>query len=79
MTRKDLLTSIGFLLFILGFTALALSMVGIRWSFLSWMDARPLWGLLGKIFMVIFGIVLVALAQTDFKAARNEPDGSEKR
>ncbi len=74
MTRKDLLTSIGFLFFILGFTALALSLVGIRWSFLSWMDGNPLWGLIGKLGMVIIGVMMVALAQTDFGAMGDDSD-----
>ncbi len=72
MTRKDLLTLIGFVLFILGFTALSLSLVGIRWSFLSWIDTNPLWGLVGKVAMVIFGVMIVAIAQTDFKSANEE-------
>ena len=71
MKRKDLLTLVGFILFILGFTSLALSLVGIRWSFLSWLDHQAVWGLVGKLSMVVIGLILVALAQTDFQAERN--------
>ena len=74
MTRKDLFTLIGFLLFILGFTALALSLVGIRWSFLSWLDTRPSLGLLAKVLMVVLGIMIVAIAQTDFNIDKDDPE-----
>ncbi len=64
MTRKDVITIVGFLLFILGFTAITLSLVGIKWSFLAWMDRiSTLFGFVAKILMIIAGIVMVAMTR----------------
>ena len=67
MNKKDFFTLIGFLLFIFGFTALTLSLVGIKWSFLAWMDhLSPLFALVMKILMIIVGIVVVAFQRLDW-------------
>ncbi len=59
------MTLVGFLLFLLGFTALTLSLVGIQWSFLSWIDRiSPLFGFVTKILMIIVGIAMAAMAQS---------------
>jgi hypothetical protein len=66
--KKGLYTTIGFLLFILGGTSLFLSLVGVKLSFLTWIDAGG--GLLGfviRLVMLIGGIVIAALANTDWK------------
>jgi hypothetical protein len=66
--KKGLLLALGFSLFILGGTALVLSLVGVKLSFLTWIDAGG--GLLGfviRIVMLIGGIVIAALANTDWK------------
>lgn len=70
---KSLFTFIGFILFITGMLALALSMVGVQLSFLTFID-RPsrLFGFLIRLLMIIGGIVMVALAQTDWKQENNE-------
>ncbi len=61
--------SAGFLLFILGFSALVLSLVGVQLAFLTWLDAPGrLFGFLMKILMVVAGIVVVYLASTDWRA-----------
>ncbi|MBX2815575.1 MAG: hypothetical protein KTR24_06250 [Saprospiraceae bacterium] len=61
MNKKELLTIVGFALFIIGFTAITLSLVGLRWSWLSWIDdINPLFGFLTKIAMAVGGITLVA-------------------
>jgi len=66
MTKKDIITTIGFILFILGFTALTLSLVGIKWSFLVWLDRiDPLFGFVSKILMIIVGIVMVAMSKME--------------
>lgn len=68
MNKKDFYTLIGFILFILGFTALALSLVGIQWSFLSWMKKiDPVFSLVMHLLMIIVGIVLVAYQKIDWK------------
>ncbi len=64
MNRRDLYTLIGFILFILGFVSLTLALVGIRLSFLAWMDRiSPVFGLLMKILMIIIGLIIVVLVQ----------------
>ncbi|MEK7253163.1 MAG: hypothetical protein AAB316_00330, partial [Bacteroidota bacterium] len=66
---KALWMSAGFLLFILGFSALVLSLVGVQLAFLTWLDAPGrLFGFLMKILMVVAGIVVVYLASTDWRA-----------
>ncbi len=60
--KKGIYTLIGFLLFIFGGTALVLSLVGLKLSFLLWIDAAG--GLIGfmiRIIMMIGGIVIAVL------------------
>jgi hypothetical protein len=65
ITRKDLTTTIAFFLFLAGFTSLMLSMVGIRWSFLAWLDhIGPVFGFVTKVMMILVAIVLLASVQT---------------
>ena len=65
---KGLFTTIGFFLFIIGFVSLILSMIGLKLSFLMWLDApSPLFGLIVKLLMIFGGIVLVVLARSDFE------------
>ncbi len=65
--KKTAWVSFGFLLFILGFSALVLSLVGVKLSFLVWLDyPGALFGFLAKIFMVIAGIIVVYMAVTDW-------------
>ncbi|MCB0685679.1 MAG: hypothetical protein KDC53_04115 [Saprospiraceae bacterium] len=65
LTKKDLITTLAFVLFLTGFTSLALSLVGIRWQFLAWIDRfSPLLGFLTKIGMILFSIILLVLVNT---------------
>lgn len=65
--NKGILTLVGFLLAGLGFLALVLSVVGVKLSFLTWIDAPgPLFGFVIRLVMIIAGIIIVYLAQTDF-------------
>lgn len=67
--KKAAWVTVGFLLFIFGFSALVLSLVGIKLSFLVWLDyPGALFGFLMKIFMVVAGIVVVYLSTSDWKA-----------
>lgn len=67
--KKAAWISIGFLLFIIGFSAVVLSLVGIKFSYLTWLDAPgALFGFLMKIFMVIGGIVIVYMTVIDWRA-----------
>ena len=71
--KKALWLTSGFLLFILGFSALVLSVVGVRIVFLAWLDAPGgLFGLIAKIMMIVAGIVIVYLATTDWRREEEE-------
>lgn len=62
VTRKDIVTTVAFLLFLTGFTSLTLSLVGIRWSFLAWIDdISTLLGFLVKIGMILLSIILLVI------------------
>lgn len=65
--NKGVITLIGFLLAGIGFLALVLSVVGVKLSFLTWID-KPgaLFGFVVRLVMIITGIIIVFLAQTDF-------------
>ncbi len=69
MTKnRGLITLVGFLLAGTGFLALILSLVGLQLSFLTWIDAPGrLFGFVARLVMIIVGIVIIYLAQTNFK------------
>ncbi|MFZ2900050.1 MAG: hypothetical protein WA004_15590 [Saprospiraceae bacterium] len=71
--NKTLLTVGGFLLFTFGFLSLVLSMIGVQLAFLAWLDKiGALFAFIIRILMVLAGIILVALAQTDWARERAE-------
>ena len=82
--KKGIYTLIGFLLFIIGGTALVLSLVGVKLSFLLWIDAAG--GLLGfiiRIVMMIGGIVIAVLSMGNWQEDdelddKNEPIDKDK-
>jgi len=73
--NKGLVTLVGFVLAGLGFLALVLSLVGVQFSFLTWID-KPgrLFGFVMRLLMILVGIVLIYLAQTDFSGENGEED-----
>ena len=73
---KALYTFVGFLLFLFGFMALSLSLVGVQLSFLTWIDAPgKLFGFVIRLLMILAGIVIVVLTRTDWR----EEEGLVKR
>ena len=65
---KALYTFVGFLLFLFGFMALSLSLVGVQLSFLTWIDAPgKLFGFVIRLLMILAGIVIVVLSRTDWR------------
>jgi len=69
--NKGIITLVGFLLAGLGFTALVLSVVGVKLSFLTWIDKPgPLFGFVTRLVMIIIGIIIIYLAQTDFSGEK---------
>ena len=64
---KSLFTTIGFILFLLGILSMVLMVVGVQFSYLTWLDAggRGL-GLLARIVMVVGGAIMIVLARGNF-------------
>ena len=61
-------TLIGFLLAGIGFLTLVLSVVGAQLRFFEWIEAfGALTGFVIKLIMILVGIVIIYLAQTDFE------------
>lgn len=71
--NKAIFTTVGFILFILGSSALVLSLVGVKFSFLVWLDAAgALSGFIARIVMMVGGIVLATLANTNWEDEEEE-------
>lgn len=51
-------------MFIIGVIALVLSLIGLRLSFLSFIDANPVVGLVIKLSLIIVGLMIVYLTKT---------------
>ncbi len=77
--KKSLLMLLGFLLFVFGITALAMSLVGVRWAFLSFVESEkvPVLGFLLKLVMILAGVLCVVFAQTDWARERAESSQTE--
>ncbi len=66
--QKSILSLIGFLLFLIGFLAVCLNLIGGQFTFLKWMkdSVGAQTSLIIQFIMIVFGIILVVLAQTNF-------------
>ncbi len=65
---KAIYSLLGFLLIIIGFLALILSLVGVQLSFLTWIDAPgQLFGFVVRLLMILGGIVIVVLTRSDWR------------
>lgn len=66
--QKSILSLIGFLLFLIGFLAVCLNLIGGQFTFLKWMkdSLGAQTSLIIQFIMIVFGIILVVLAQTNF-------------
>ncbi|HLF64884.1 MAG TPA: hypothetical protein VI603_14065 [Saprospiraceae bacterium] len=68
MYRMSAILILGFLLFLFGFIALVLMLVGLQLSFLAFIDS---WGrtvgLVIRLLMVFGGVVVVFLARSKFE------------
>lgn len=61
-------TTVGFFMFLFGFTSLILQVVGLQFSFLLWLDfLGPGWGFLFRLLMLVIGLVIVYLATSDWQ------------
>ena len=62
---KPIVTVIGYVLLLFGLLSLILSMIGLRLTFLSFLDfAGPLLGFMLKISMIMLGFVLMYISKT---------------
>ena len=71
--KKSFWTILGFALLIMGFYALFLSLVGVKLSFLTFID-KPgaLIGLIIRLAMIIAGFVILALVNTNWSQEGDE-------
>lgn len=65
--NKTIQTALGFLLLLFGALSIVLSLVGIKLTFLVWLDVNPLLGFVIKLLMIIAGIVLAVLAKSNWR------------
>ncbi len=65
-STKTIITILGFLIAGTGLLALFLNLVGLKLSFLQWMDAGgKLLGLVFQLVMSITGFIMIYFGQTD--------------
>ncbi len=75
MSKKAIYAIFGFSLFIIGFLALFLMLVGVQLSYLTWIDANGrLIGFIIRIVMVLAGAIIIFLTQTDWNKEEPEHD-----
>lgn len=73
--NRGWVTLVGFLLAGTGFLSLILSLVGLNLAFLTWIDAPgPLFGFVIRLVMIIAGVVVIYLAQTNFEGEQLSDD-----
>lgn len=73
--KKNIFVAFGFLLLIFGMTALVLSLVGVKLSFLLWLDyGGALLGFCLRLLMIFGGVVMAWLALHDWEAENEEND-----
>lgn len=79
MKNKGYWLLLGYTLFTLGLTALIMQMVGVQWAFLRFIElGGRLLGFLVKILMVLAGVWLITMANTDWKREREESSENDE-
>lgn len=67
MNRRAIWTFIGFVILATGMMAVILSVVGIKFSFLVWLDdIGRLFGFVVKLLMIVFGTMIMVISRSDF-------------
>lgn len=67
--NRGLFSIIGFALIAIGLLSIILKMIGLTFAFLSWMESFGTGSaFLMKIGMVVVGMIILYLAQSDFEA-----------
>lgn len=73
--KKTIFLLLAFFLFIFGASALVLSLVGVKLSFLLWLDAGgPLLGFVLRLLMLFGGVTIAWLANHNWEADDEEND-----
>lgn len=73
LKNRGLWTLLGFSLVILGFTSLIMTLVGVNWAFLSFLEwGGRLFAFVAKILMVMTGGIIIALANNNWARDREE-------
>jgi hypothetical protein len=76
MKNKGYWLLLGYALFTLGLTALTMQMVGVQWAFLAFLEwGGRLLAFVAKIVMVLAGVLLITIANTDWERERRESSG----
>lgn len=66
---KNVFMILGFVLFMTGFMSLCLSLIGVSFSLLSFLEHfSPLFGLLFKLGLIVVGMLIFIISRTDWKA-----------
>jgi hypothetical protein len=73
--KKTVFVIIGFLLLLFGMSALVLSLVGVKLSFLLWIDAGgPTLGFVIRLLMIFGGVAIAWLANHNWAAEDESND-----
>jgi uncharacterized membrane protein len=73
--KKNIFTVVGFALLLFGMSALVLSLVGVKFSFLLWIDAGgPTLGFVIRLLMIFGGVAIAWLANHNWAAEDEERD-----
>jgi uncharacterized membrane protein len=73
--KKNIFTIIGFLLFLFGLSALVLSLVGVKLSFLLFIDKGGAGlGFVIRLLMTFGGIVIAWVSKTNWESENEEKD-----
>jgi len=68
MLKKDLYTTVGFLLMAIGLTSIVLNIVGVEWVLLKWMNKLSgITSFLIKLIMILAGFIIIYLNRADWK------------
>ncbi len=73
MKYKGLWLLLGYTLFTLGITSIAMELVGTHWYFLAWLEQTGrLVAFILKLLMIIIGVLIIVFARTDWEKEKRE-------
>ncbi|MCP4438935.1 MAG: hypothetical protein GY810_08315 [Aureispira sp.] len=78
MTKRVRWTLLGFLLFLIGAVTLSINLVGLKFSFMAWIDTfGQLPGFIFKVALIVVGIVIAIVANSNEDAYDEYFDGDK--